>query len=159
MNPCRAIVIRAPRASLSLTPEPFQRMRNLNAQPDTARGPQQHYLQALAGGTLLLQRCTQCGLHQFPPRALCVHCSATEPGWVIPSGLGTVYSCSVVARRIEDGGDYNVVLVDLDEGVRLMSHVVNWPGISPPIGLRVCAQFESSPDGTRLVFTPVGGLQ
>jgi len=130
-------------------------MSSNNAESSPALGPQQHYLQALADRRLLLQRCAECGWHQFPPRSLCVHCGAGEPDWVSPSGLGTVYSCSVVARAPEVGGDYNVVLVDLDEGVRLMSHMVNHPEGSSLIGSRVSACFEPGPEGPRLVFTPV----
>ena len=85
------------------------------------KGPEAQYFEKLAQGIFEIQRCAACGEHQFFPRALCVHCGSTRLDWVKPSGAGTVYSYSVVRRKPEAGGDYNVVLVDLDEGVRLMS--------------------------------------
>jgi uncharacterized OB-fold protein len=89
----------------------------------TARGPQEQYFAALAEGRFQIQHCTACGRHQFFPRTLCMHCGATDLAWTDPVGTGTVYSFSIVRRKPEAGGDYNVALIDLDEGVRLMSRV------------------------------------
>lgn len=88
---------------------------------DDIKGPEARYFEKLAQGIFEIQRCATCREHQFFPRALCVHCGSTQLDWVKPSGAGTVYSYSVVRRKPEAGGDYNVILVDLDEGVRLMS--------------------------------------
>lgn len=118
-------------------------------------GPQRQYFEALAEGRLLIQRCSACGRHQFPSRALCVNCGGPQPEWVEPQGLGVVYSASLIPRKEADGGDYNVVLVDLEEGVRMMSTVLGIAaGTSPPIGLRVRAQIEQAADARRLVFVP-----
>lgn len=72
--------------------------------------------------------------------------------WVTPSGRGTIYSYSVVRRKPEAGGDYNVVLVDLDENVRLMSRV---EGVEPGelrIGQRVQARVAVEDGKGVLVF-------
>src|SRR5690606_41236517 len=53
----------------------------------------------------------------------CVHCDADALEWRTPAGLATVYSHTTVARKAEQGGDYNIVLVDLEEGPRLMATV------------------------------------
>lgn len=89
----------------------------------TARGPQEQYFAALAEGRFQIQHCPACGRHQFFPRTLCMHCGATDLAWTDPAGTGTVYSFSIVRRKAEAGGDYNVALIDLDEGVRMMSRV------------------------------------
>jgi len=103
-------------------------------------GPEKQYLDKLAGGSFEIQRCADCGRHVFYPRVLCPHCGADRLGWVAPSGRGTVYSTTVVRRKPADGGDTNIVLVDLKEGVRLMSRVA---GIAPEqvkIGMAVSAR-------------------
>lgn len=89
----------------------------------TARGPQEQYFAALAEGRFQIQHCKACSRHQFFPRTLCMHCGATDLAWTDPVGTGTVYSFSIVRRKPEAGGDYNVALIDLDEGVRMMSRV------------------------------------
>ena len=45
--------------------------------------------------------------------------------FVTPTGLGTVYAVTTVRRKPAEGGDYNVSLIDLDEGPRLMSRVTD----------------------------------
>jgi len=91
-------------------------------------GPEKQYFDKLAAGRFEIQRCAGCGKHVFYPRVLCPHCGADRLDWVAPSGRGAVYSTTVVRRKAADGGDTNIVLVDLDEGVRLMSRVA---GIAP----------------------------
>jgi len=90
---------------------------------------------------------------------VCPHCGAGEAklAWQKPSGLGTVYSTTVVRRKPDAGGDYNVALIDLAEGVRLMSRV---EGIAPAdvrIGMTVRAKIVTQDDGPLVVFTPEGG--
>ena len=85
---------------------------------------------------------------------ICTHCGADQLEWFAPSGLGTVYSTTVVRRKAEHGGDYNVALVDLDEGVRLMSRI---EGIQPDavaIGMPVRAKVADGDEGKLLVFNP-----
>ena len=117
----------------------------------TARGPQEQYFAALAEGRFQIQHCTACGRHQFFPRTLCMHCGATDLAWTDPAGTGTVYSFSIVRRKPEAGGDYNVALIDLDEGVRMMSRVEGLPPEAVRIGLRVQAQVVQK-DGRGLVL-------
>lgn len=113
-------------------------------------GPEKRYLDALAQGRFEIQRCDACAKHVFYPRVLCPHCGSTRLGWVAPSGRGTVYSTTVVRRKPADGGDYNVCLVDLDEGVRMMSRVVAIPPQDVSIGMAVQARIA---DGL-VEFTP-----
>ena len=115
-------------------------------------GPESHYFQQLDRGVFEIQRCSACERHQFFPRVLCAHCGDENLHWVRPSGQGSVYSYSIVRRKSEAGGDYNVVLVDLDEGVRLMSRV---EGVEPAdirIGQRVTAHVVQEDGKGVLVF-------
>lgn len=102
------------------------------ADPAGEVGPTRRYLDALREGRLVYQRCGQCSAAVFPPRVLCPVCSADVLAWEPSRGAGTVYSASTLTPRDED--PYTVVLVDLDEGVRVMSAVA---GAGAPIGSRV----------------------
>ena len=99
----------------------------------------------LDAGTFLIQRCKACGNAIYFPREVCPHCGSGDIHFVAPGGMGTVYSTTVVRRKPEAGGDYNVCIVELDEGVRLMSRVT---GVVPDvvkIGMRVQARVELTP--------------
>ncbi|MDR0479424.1 MAG: Zn-ribbon domain-containing OB-fold protein [Burkholderiaceae bacterium] len=127
--------------------------------PAPVGGADLHYRQALDQGRFLIQRCTSCDRAIFYPRMVCPHCGAGEQqlAWEQPSGHGTVYSTTVVRRKPEAGGDYNVALIDLAEGVRLMSRV---EGIAPAevrIGMAVQTKIVTQDGGPLVVFTPEGG--
>ncbi|MDM9557875.1 Zn-ribbon domain-containing OB-fold protein [Bordetella petrii] len=115
-------------------------------------GPQARYFAALAAGRFEIQRCDACQACQFFPRAICMHCGAARLQWFRPSGRGTVYSTSVVRRKPEAGGDYNVALVDLEEGVRLMSRVEGLAPGAVRIGMAVQARIRSDGAEPSLVF-------
>jgi len=87
-----------------------------------------HYWQSAADGTLVLQRCTQCDQFQFYPRSLCATC-AGDTEWVPASGRGTLYTYTVIrqnrAEAFADLSPYAVGIVELDEGVRMMSNIVD----------------------------------
>ena len=116
-------------------------------------GPEQQYLEFLAQGRFMIQRSVQTGAHVFYPRV-------AEPGtgapleWVAASGLGTVYATSVMRQR-PPTPSYNVALIDLDEGVRMMSRVEGLPPEAVPIGLRVKARIVTEQAGPLVVFDPI----
>lgn len=111
----------------------------------TSPGPEQAYKDKLAQGRFELQKCGGCGKHVFYPRVVCPHCGADKLGWVAASGAGTVYSATVVRRKPDAGGDYSVVLVDLAEGPRMMSRVVDIEPGSVKIGMKVKARIAPEP--------------
>lgn len=88
------------------------------------------------------------------------YCAATaaRPGlsWVTPSGNGIVYSTTVVRRKAEFGGDLNIALIDLQEGVRMMSRVDTLRPEEVTIGLAVRASVIVEYDQPLVVFTPAG---
>lgn len=113
-------------------------------------GPEKTYQDKLAQGSFEIQRCAGCGKHVFYPRVLCPHCGAERLDWIVPSGRGTVYSTTVVRRKPSDGGDYNVALVNLDEGPRMMSRVVSIAPDAVRIGMKVRARITEG----LVEFTP-----
>lgn len=118
-------------------------------------GPQQQFLDSLAAGSLKIQRCDSCSRRVFYPRVQCPHCGAAPLSWVDSPGLGTVYSTTVLRRRPDAGGDLNVVLVDLDEGVRMMSRVEGVEPASVKIGMRVAARIARHDGAPLVVFDPL----
>ncbi|MDD0837657.1 OB-fold domain-containing protein [Curvibacter sp. HBC61] len=119
------------------------------ASPST--GIQARHQAELDQGRFLIQHCAGCDQHLYYPRELCPHCGSDALSLVAPAGTGTVYSTTVVRRQPEAGGDYNVALIDLDEGVRLMSRVSNLAPEAVAIGLRVQARVQVS-EGRGLVL-------
>jgi uncharacterized protein len=120
-----------------------------------ARGVQAQHQAALDEGRFLIQRCEACTKHVYFPRELCPHCGSERLAWVEPLGSGTVHAVTTVRRKPDAGGDYNVSLVDLDEGVRLMSRVEGVPPSDVKIGQRVRARVAAS----LVVFDLEGGTR
>lgn len=118
-------------------------------------GVQAQHQQALDEGRFLIQHCSACTRHVYYPRELCPHCGALALAWVAPAGGGSVHSVTVVARAAEAGGDHAVVLVDLDEGVRLMGRVDGLAPAAVQVGQRVLARVERSDGRGRIVFDPL----
>ena len=115
-------------------------------------GPDELWRAAIAEGRFLIQRCTTCGKHRFPPALVCAACGAIRLEWVEASGRGTVYASTIVRER--EGG-YNIALVELAEGARMMSRV---DGVAPEavvIGMAVAARVISGSEPF-VVFEPVG---
>ena len=119
-------------------------------------GAEEHYQAALNEGRFLIQHCAACGKHVFYPRSICPHCWSERLEWVEPQGSGTVYSTTTVRRKPEAGGSYNVALIDLDEGVRLMSRVEGLPPTDVKIGMRVRAAITNENGAGLVVFHPEG---
>ncbi len=98
-----------------------------------------------AAGELRYQRCSGCGAAQFYPRPFCRVCGAV-PSWAVSRGIGTVYAATRVARAPTPDfaalAPYDILLVDLDEGFRLMAH--GRPGLA--IGNRVKVAFRRHGD-------------
>lgn len=98
------------------------------------------FAQGLAAGVLRYQRCAGCGAAQTGQRFACTTCGSRQLAWWDAAGTGTVFSVSTVHRAPADAwralAPYTLVLVDLDEGPRVMAH--GTPGLV--IGMRVLAQ-------------------
>lgn len=106
-------------------------------------GPVQQFKLFLAENRFMIQRSRSTGRYVFYPRLLIPCSGETDLEWVEASGLGTVYSITVSRRR---DGDHNIALVDLDEGVRMITTIADVE--TAPIGARVkasIAQLEGEP--------------
>jgi uncharacterized OB-fold protein len=106
------------------------------------------YWDSAAEGKLVGQRCRACGRLQHPPRPGCPVCHAIDLESVELAGTGTIYSYAVLHHPKNPQFDYPVVavLVDLDEGIRVMS---NLQGVEPAdvhIGMPVQVAFEATAD-------------
>ena len=121
--------------------------------PDGA--PAEVYRRYLEMGELGFQRCRDCGAAIFYPRVLCPACGGVSLEWRASSGRGTVYATTAVYRR--DAEPYNVALVDLEEGFRMMSRVEGVPAEEVEIGARVTLRINLEEDGPVPVFVPEAG--
>lgn len=120
-------------------------------------GAEAAYFDHLQRGVFALQVCGHCARVMFPPRDRCAHCRAPELSWQPQTGEGTVYSFTTV-RATEKGVEpYNVSLVDLDAGVRMMATIAGVPADRVRIGMRVRARIEDTVGTSRLLFDVADG--
>ena len=117
-------------------------------------GPDAAYQDYLAKAEFRIQQCDDCSRHLFYPRVLCPHCGGTRLSWRQASGSGTVHACSVVMGKPGTNTDYAVVLVDLAEGVRMMSHVVDCDPHAVRIGMPLRARIIEKEEKPLVVFSP-----
>ena len=112
------------------------------------------YWEACQKGQLQAQRCGSCGHLRWPPSVLCPKCLAEGGEWVALSGRGTIYSFIVVHRPQHPAffGDapYNVVVVELEEGVRLHSTAVECANEDLRVGMPVEVVFDRVNDEVTL---------
>ena len=118
-------------------------------------GPDAVFRGYLKDGRFMIQKCSACGAFVFYPRLLCTACGASGLEWQAADGGGTVYSTTTVRRKPDSGGDYNVAIVELNEGPRLMSRVVDMPPAEVAIGMSVQAAIDQTANGPLLVFRKV----
>lgn len=112
----------------------------------------EHFWNAARQGTLCTRRCTRCTKIHWYPRALCPFCQG-DTEWTTLAGTGTIYSVSVTRK----GGPvpYAIAYVTLDEGIAMLTNIVDCDLDSLRIGQRVRVVFKPADDGARIpMFTP-----
>jgi uncharacterized protein len=115
------------------------------------------YWDAVARHELVAQRCNACGKLRHPPRPMCPQCHSLEWHEQRLAGTGTLYSYAVLHHPRSPLFDFPVLaaLVDLDEGVRVMTNLVAVEAAGIRIGMRLTVGFEATSDGgTVPVFRP-----
>jgi uncharacterized OB-fold protein len=117
------------------------------------------YWEAAQRGELRLQRCNACGHSRFPPALLCARCLGEDHQWVKLSGRGTVFSWIVVHQSqhpaFNSDTPYNVTIVELEEGPRLHTNLVECPNDEIHIGMAVEVVFDRVNDDVTLIrFRP-----
>ena len=103
-------------------------------------------------GKLLIKKCRACGEAHYYPRALCPFCGSDATEWQTAAGTGTLYSYSVM-RRAEI--PYAIAYVTLDEGVSMMTNLVDCNFDTLKIGQRMKVVFSPTDGGPPVpTFTP-----
>ena len=115
--------------------------------------PDQTFFRFLADGRFMLQRSRSSGRFFFYPRVAEPGTGDTDLEWVEASGRGIVYATSVVRKRPPEPS-YNVALIDLEEGVRLMSRVEGIDPESVAIGMAVRSAIADVDGKPVLIFHP-----
>jgi uncharacterized protein len=103
------------------------------------------YWEGLAQGELRIQRCQTCSKAVFYPRAICPHCQSDQLEWIVAGGKGTIYSYTVAHQAFgvfAQEVPFVVALVDLEEGARMMSRILDAPRERVTIGAAVQVTFE-----------------
>ncbi len=120
------------------------------------------YWESLKRHELRLQRCNECSTLRFPVSPVCYQCmSTTEPTWELLSGKGTLTSWIVVERATgnpawSEDVPYVVACVDLDEGPRLTTNIVEADPFALTSRMRVEVVFDDvTPDVTLAKFRPI----
>jgi uncharacterized OB-fold protein len=88
----------------------------------------EHFWAGTRGGVLMIQRCSACAHDYFPPRPFCPRCSSRQVSPVVASGRATLLSYAISARPAPGiAAPYAIAIVELEEGPRMMSNIVNCP--------------------------------
>jgi uncharacterized protein len=112
-----------------------------------------------AAEKFVIQRCDACGVWQYYPRPFCKICWSDEVSWVEASGAATLYTFSIVRQNdlppFDERVPYVAAIVDLAEGPRMISEVVDGPLAEVTIGMSLTVVFRDLTDGLKLpVFRP-----
>jgi hypothetical protein len=121
--------------------------------PDAGTQP---FWDGVADGRLLIKRCRDCSRAHFYPRSFCPHCWSENVDWEQASGLGTLYTWSVI--RVNDLPPFNqrvpyvAAIVELAEGPRLMTNILDCPHDELRAGLEVEVACRALADTPPLPF-------
>ncbi|MGY9074186.1 MAG: Zn-ribbon domain-containing OB-fold protein [Acidimicrobiales bacterium] len=128
-----------------------------------ARAPQpsienQPFFDAAAEGRLSLPKCDVCQTFIWYPRERCPACHHSGATWTGCTGNGSIYSFTVVRKgqgRWRDAAPYVIAYVELDEGPRIMTNIVDVDPDTCAIGDQLTAVFVATEDGPPLLrFRP-----
>ena len=110
------------------------------------------FWEGIEAGELRIQRCGACGKLRHPPRPMCPYCRSLDRDYVVASGRGEVYSFVVHHRPEVPGREhpFAVVLVQLDEGTRIVGNVVGAEPSQVRIGMPVQLSIEPNTNGRKL---------
>jgi uncharacterized protein len=129
---------------------PYQERKMRDSTPNPGDEP---YFAAAAEGKLMLKKCGDCGEHHHFPRALCPFCFSDKVQWVQAKGTGEIYSYSVSRRA--GPVVYCIAYVTLDEGVKMLTNIVDCDLDTVKIGQKVKVTFKKTEGGVSMpVFAP-----
>ena len=106
-----------------------------------------------------LPRCNDCQNYHWYPRSICPYCQSQNLTWIRASGKGTVHTFTVTrqntARGFRENLPYVLAIIELEEGVQVMSNIVGCEPGDVKIGLPVMVTFEdATPEVTLYKFRP-----
>lgn len=145
---------------------PLQTIRAPGARPFAP--PQSEFTSrfwdGLAVRQFLATQCEDCRRFSFPPKPFCPHCWGRRVGWCALRPRGTVYSATVVhaaPKVFQAQAPYTVGIVDLDEGVRIATRLIDAPAgvavIGRPAEL-IVVEHDDGPLFAARVLAPAGAL-
>lgn len=112
------------------------------------------FWEATKAKRLVLQRCGDCKKFVFYPREFCPHCFGESLSWEEASGEGSIYAISVMHKPgnplMAGEVPYAVALVELKEGVRMLTNLVGCKPGDGQVGMKVRITWEALPDGRNL---------
>jgi uncharacterized OB-fold protein len=123
----------------------------------------EHFWAGAREGLLKLQRCSDCGNVYFPPRPFCPSCISRSVEVFNASGKGKLYSYVINQREHPaHDGPYSIAVVELDEGPRMMTNIINCEQTPEALELDMPVEvvFEPISDEISLpYFQPEGASQ
>jgi uncharacterized protein len=132
------------------------------AKPEPAVAPwSRPFWDAASQGKLALQHCDACDKFIFYPRVACPHCASEELSWREASGRGTVYSYTIVENNAPSAFiadvPYVVAVIRLEEGVQMLSNIVDCDAAELRCDMDVVVTFERLSENFVLPkFRPAG---
>jgi hypothetical protein len=110
---------------------------------------------ALRERRLVVQRCDGCGAYRFPPEVACFECGSRQATWTPLSGRATLYSWTVAYPPLlpyfAERAPWPVAVVQLEEGPRMVTNVIDVPVQEYTAGMPLVADFEDVDDEITLV--------
>jgi uncharacterized OB-fold protein len=120
-------------------------------------GPDAELYAFWAKNELRLQRCAACRAWRHPPRYRCAACGSAESTWDLASGKGRVFSWTITHRAVDPAFEppYAIVVVELDEGPRLVGSLAGIEHSALRLDLPVVVALERASETIALVtFRP-----
>ena len=112
------------------------------------------YWEGTRQGELRAQCCSDCGHLRFPPAIVCPKCLSENATWRRLSGRGTVYTFIIVHRPQHPAflvdAPYNVAIIELEEGLKMHTNIIDCSDEDLRIGMPVEAVFEKINDDVTL---------
>ena len=126
----------------------------------TISGDTRPFWEACQREELFIQRCNGCGEYQFYPRGICANCWTNHIAWVKASGRGTVWSFTVTYQNrttgFADEIPYVLALVELEEGVKMFTNIIECATAGVKIGMPVEVTFVRASEQISIpYFKPV----
>jgi len=125
----------------------------------------QHFWDGTRAGELRLQRCARCAHVYFPPRPFCPKCASREVAVFAASGHATLHSYVIHHRAAPDSGfepPYAIAIVELAEGPRMLTNVVECPQTPEALVLDMPLEVVFAPCSDEIhlpLFRPAGGSE